>query len=107
MNNGEYKGMTPEVRRKAFEGTVTGLRAFKELKNKNGEPLKDIDYIELLGRKCIKADEESKNSRIPPKYGCDAEVAKFAKTCVEALDEGYTRDEISRYIANSINLGDN
>ena len=90
----------------SFEGIKAGGNNLKELKRKDGKKMKDLDYIELLGRHCKQLDKENPNPNIPTNYGegYDLNVVNFAKQVVEAIDEGYNRRDLEKYIANSITL---
>lgn len=93
--------------RDKFKDATSGLSNFKGLEHKNGDPLKDVEYFELLGRKAIEMDKAN-NSRLPTNYGkYDPQVVNVAKQVVAAIDSGeYTYDEINTFIQNCINVNE-
>ena len=89
-----------------FKNAKVGGRSFNPLKNKKtGRELEDIDYMELLGRKCIEMDNQNRTN-LPTDYGdYDIECVKFAKEIVKILDDGKaTRKELNDLILKSIDF---
>lgn len=89
-----------------FNQTNVGRAGFKPLIHKDGTPFKDVDYFELLGRKCIEMDKSNPNPNIPTNYGknYDLSTINVAKQVVKALDEGMSRDDVGRFINQCIDF---
>lgn len=99
------KVMQDNAWRNQFKNAKSGLSSFKGLEHKDGTPLKDIEYFELLGRKAIEMDKANK-TRLPTNYGnYDPDTVKVAKEVVKAIDSGeLTEDEINAYIQLCIDV---
>lgn len=102
----------PQVKKKLdkmYNKKSVGRIPFKPLQHKDGTPFDDIDYLELLGRKAIKLEEEQKqiNDKIPVNYsdkGYDPNCIALAKTVCEAIDEKRPREEIKSYVLSSLDF---
>lgn len=88
-----------------FSRTRSGNERFTPFHRKDGSAFSDVDYMEMLGRKCIEADAVN-NTRLPTFYGdeYDPTVCAVAKMIVKALDEGYTRAECATYLCRCIDV---
>lgn len=86
-----------------FAGVKPGLKAFRPLKHKKtGKPLTDVEYFDLLGRKCESMDKANKTN-IATDYGpYPREVCELAKTVSKALREGSTSAEVQQYLNRCI-----
>lgn len=89
---------------KLFKKSMVGRNSFKPLVHKNGQTFDDIDYLELLGRRCIEIDKANENSRIPPNYGegIDPQCVALSKEIVKGIDNGFTKKELLEYLNNSL-----
>lgn len=88
-----------------FKDAKVGRDTFKPLKHKDGRDFTDLDYFELLGRKCIELDKENANSRLPTDYGVyDRKVVEVAKNVCNGLDEGISKTELHNYISMCIKI---
>ena len=45
-------------KQKLFNGIREGRSSYKPLEHKNGTKFNDVEYFELLGRKCIEMDKQ-------------------------------------------------
>ena len=68
---------------------------------KTKKPYSDVDYLELLGRRCIKMDSMN-NSGIPTDYGYDLDVVNLAKEVVKAIEANIAKPLIVKYVNNCI-----
>jgi len=92
---------------KLFKDVVPGRIGFKPLKHKDGTIFEDVDYFELLGRKCIELDKKNKNPSIPTDYGkYNRDVVAVAKEVCKGIDNGLDREEIKAYITRCIDIDD-
>lgn len=91
---------------KLFANKQVGRQTFKGLKHKDtNEPLNDLEYFELLGRKAIEMDKENPYPNMPTDYGnMDRNVVEVAKTICKGLDEGRTKTEMSKYLQACIEI---
>lgn len=97
--------MDREQALKTFGKSRVGRNGYKPLKHKNGKIFTDLDYFELLGRKCLQMDNENPNKNLPTDYGkLDRDCVKVAKEVVRGLDNGMSRREVERYIQMCIQL---
>ena len=89
-----------------FKHTSVGRNSFKALKHKDGTPYSDVDYFELLGRKCIELDKSNRNTNVPTNYGdnYDLSTVNVAKQVVKALDDGIARDDVAEFIKQCIDF---
>lgn len=94
---------------KLFGNKKVGRSSFRGLKNKETkQPLTDLEYFELLGRKAIKMDEENPNKNIPTDYkGLNRDVVNVAKTICQAIDEGMSKTELTNYLQTCIEIEEN
>lgn len=91
---------------KLFADNKPGRQIFKGLKHKDtNEPLTDLEYFEVLGRKAIEMDKENPYPNVPTDYGnMDRNVVEVAKTIVKGLDEGKTKSEMNQYLQSCIEI---
>lgn len=88
-----------------FKNTHVGRNTYKGLVHKDGTPFDDVDYFELLGRKCIELDKQNSNKRLPTDYGSyDLETVKMAKEICKGIDSGMNKKELTQYISQSIKI---
>lgn len=88
-----------------FEKTREGTCSFQPLKHKDGRPFSDIEYLELLGRKCIEMDQSNPYKSLPTNYGnYDRDVCNLAKEVVKAIDNKMSIEEINRYIKSCVDF---
>lgn len=89
-----------------FKNMRSGRNSFAPLKHKNGKAFSDLDYFELLGRKCQEIEKNHTNKKMPVDYGnYDIEVVKVAKDVVNALDSGeYSRKDVAEYLTQIIDF---
>lgn len=81
----------------------SGNFLLQQLTHKNGTRLSDLEYFELLGRKCIEIDKKNTSSYMPSDYGSyDVQVVAVAKDICKALDEGIPRKELADYLKQII-----
>lgn len=86
-----------------FKDVKPGRIGFKPLKHKDGTIFEDVDYFELLGRKCIELDKKNRNPVLPTDYGkYDRDTVMVAKEVCKAIDSGIDRDDIKAYISRCI-----
>lgn len=83
-----------------------GDNSFKPLQHKDGTQFDDIDYLELLGRECLKLDAENTDKRLPTKYpeGYDLDTVNLAKEVVKGLDSGMTHADLQKYLNTVIEI---
>ena len=92
----------PDYKRNAniFFDNHTGTNGLRPLKHKDGSNLKDWEYLELLGRKCLEMDKQNRNKMLPTNYGhYDRDVCELAKQVCKGVDAGMTSDELTQYVA--------
>lgn len=90
---------------KLFENQKVGRASYKPLQHKDGRDFSDVDYFELLGRKCIEMDKQNKNPAIPTDYGdFDRDVVAVAKQVVYGLDNGLSKSELTQYLNRCVDL---
>ena len=95
----------PKLNPKLFKGVAPGRIGFKPLKHKDGTIFEDVDYFELLGRKCIEMDKMNRNPSIPTDYGkYDRKTVEVAKEVCKGIDNGLSRDDIKAYLTRCIEL---
>lgn len=83
-----------------FYSNRTGLNGMRPLKHKDGSNLKDWEYLELLGRKCIEMDQQNRNKMLPTDYGhYNRDVCELAKNVCKGVDAGMTSNELTKYVA--------
>ena len=83
-----------------FDSNRTGYKGFKPLTHKDGTNLKDWEYLELLGRKCLELDKKNKNKMIPTDYGhYNRQVCELAKQVCKGVDSGMTSEELTKYVS--------
>lgn len=76
-----------------FADCKVGINSFQALKHKNGQPYTDIEYMELLGRHCLKKEEKGEA------YIYDKTTVNVAKEIVRGRDElGMTTAELTKYL---------
>ena len=84
---------------KLFDKSIVGGATYKGFKHKDGRPFDDVDYFELLGRRCEEIDKKNKSSWLPSDYGdYSRNVVEVAKNVCKALDEGQPRSEVAEYL---------
>lgn len=87
-----------------FRGIHEGRASFKPLEHKNGKRFDNVDYFELLGRKCIEMDKANRNPSLPTRYGdYDPITCKVAKEVCKGIDAGMSRADLNEYIDTCIN----
>lgn len=89
-----------------FEKSSVGRVSTKPLIHKDGSHYSDLDYFELLGRKCIELEKNNPNPNLPINYnelGFDRNVVEVAKCVVQAIDDKRPRQEIESYIKSCVN----
>lgn len=90
---------------KLFENSKVGYSTFRPLQHKDGTDYDDVDYFELLGRKCLEMDKENKNPSIPTDYGnYDPNAVALGKEVVKGIDNGMTKKELKQYIARCVDF---
>lgn len=88
-----------------FKDQQVGRTSFKPLKHKDGTNFNDVEYFELLGRKCLEMDKANKNPAIPTNYGkYDRDVVAVAKEVVKGLDNGLSKEEVAQYIKTCVDI---
>lgn len=76
-----------------------GIMSFKPLQHKDGRKFTDIEYFELLGRKCIEKDKLNPNPKLPTDYGnYDRNVCEVAKEICKGIDAGLSNEELQTYL---------
>lgn len=85
---------------KLFAGAKKdGIQSFKPLQHKDGRKFTDIEYFELLGRKCLEKDKLNRNPNLPTDYGeYDRNVCEVAKEVCKGIDSGMTNEELQTYL---------
>lgn len=87
-----------------FRGIREGRASYKPLEHKNGQKFSDVDYFELLGRKCLEMDKANKNPSLPTNYGnYDKATCHVAKEICRGIDEGMSKEELQQYLDTCIN----
>lgn len=82
-----------------FAKSHVGRAGFKPLEHKDGRIFNDIDYFELLGRKCLEVDKSNPNPKLPSDYGdYDRNVCEVAKEICKGIDSGMSRSELLNYL---------
>lgn len=90
---------------KLFSGSKVGRTSFKPLQHKDGTNLNDVEYFELLGRKCLEMDKNNPNKNLPTNYGnYDRTTCELAKEVCRGIDAGMSKEELTKYIVNSIDF---
>ena len=88
--------------KKIYKNSKVGMGSFKPLIDKETkQPLKDIDYFELLGRKVEELEQQRLNKEIPINYasmGYDPNAVTIAKSVCKAIDQNRPKWEIEDYI---------
>ena len=88
---------------KLFQNAHVGRTSFAGLKHKNGTPLKDVEYFELLGRQCLELDKKNPNKNLPTDYGLfDRNTCEVAKQVALAIDEGMSTEDLQRFLSTCI-----
>lgn len=88
-----------------FKNSLCGRLGYKPLQHKDGTIFDDIDYFELLGRKCIEMDKTNATPYLPTDYGTfDRATCDVAKQVCKALDEGMSKQDINKFLAQCINI---
>lgn len=95
--------MSNKPNAKLFENSQVGRIAFKPLHHKNGDIYTDLEYMELLGRKCIELDKENTSTSIPTDYGTfDRDVVEVAKQICKGIDAGMNKKDLQKYLSMCI-----
>jgi hypothetical protein len=90
---------------KLYDGVQPGRISYKPLHHKDGTIFDDVDYFELLGRKCIELDKKNRNPVVPTDYGTyDRDTVTVAKEVCKAIDNGVSREDISDYLKRCIDI---
>lgn len=90
---------------KLFAEQKVGRTSFKPLEHKDGTKFSDVEYFELLGRKCIEMDKANKNPSIPTDYGkYDRDTVAVAKEVVKGIENGLSKEELTQYINRCVDL---
>lgn len=90
---------------KLFINATVGRTAYKPLEHKDGRQYDDVDYFELLGRKCEELDKQNPYKNVPTDYGqYDRDVVNVAKQVCKAIDDGTPRNEIQMFLNRCIDL---
>ena len=98
-SNGMIRARKPEL----FENQHVGRTPYAGLKHQNGRPFKDVEYFELLGRKCLEMDKKNPNKAIPTNYGeLDRNVCEVAKQVAMGIDEGMSTEDLQQFINTCI-----
>ena len=85
-----------------FSDVKTGRSGYKSLQHKNGKPFDNVDYFEMLGRKCIEMDKKN-TSNLPTNYGkYSKECVDVAKQIVKGIDSGMSHEELNQYLDTCI-----
>lgn len=93
---------TNTIKRPNFGGIRTGRGAYKTLEHKDGRKFDDVDYFELLGRKCIEMDKKN-TTNLPTNYGrYSKECVDVAKEVVKGIDNGMTHEELNAYLVTCV-----
>jgi len=99
------KAMNRDIAKKLFADAKVGLQSYKPLEHKDGSKFKDIDYFELLGRKCMELDKKNKNPNLPTDYGkYDRNVCEVAKEVCRGIDNGMSKEELQQYLDICIDI---
>lgn len=84
---------------KLFDKSIVGGATYKGFTHKDGRPYDDVDYFELLGRRCQEIDKHNNSKYLPSNYGdYNLQVVEVAKRVCKALDEGVPRSEVAEYL---------
>lgn len=90
---------------KLFEKIKVGMQAYKPLEHKDGSKFNDVEYFELLGRKCIEMDKANRNPALPTNYGdYDRDVVAVAKEVCKGIDNGLLHEELQQFLNTCINV---
>lgn len=90
---------------KLFKDSKVGRLNFKPLLHKDGRELTDLEYFELLGRKCIELDKQNNNPKLPTDYGAyDRKVVEVAENICKGIDEGISKADLQRYLSMCIDI---
>lgn len=81
-----------------FDEVQVGMQGFNALKHKNGSRYSDVEYMELLGRHCIKKEQDGQP------YLYDRDVVNVAKEIVKGRDNGMTTAELNKYLQSCLNF---
>lgn len=82
-----------------------GRLNYTPLEHKDGKPFDDIDYMELLGRKCLEDEAKAGEYGTPAYTGkYDPTTVQVAKTIVKAIDEKIPRTQIQSYLSQCIDI---
>lgn len=81
-----------------FDQVKVGMQGFHALKHKNGQRYSDVEYMELLGRHCIKKEQDGEP------YLYDRDVVNVAKEIVKGRDNGMTTAELNNYLRSCLNF---
>lgn len=107
------KEITPKLKpsegvKTKFSAQKVGISGLKPLTHKeDGTPLKDYEYLELLGRKVAEIKKTNANPSLPidyQKYGYDKDCVQLAEQVCQAIDEGRPISEIEQYVKQSIDF---
>lgn len=96
---------------KIYSRKSVGRMSFKPLQHKDGTPFDDVDYMEMLGRKAIKMEEEqkSKNPNIPVNYsehGYSPLAMELGKRICKQIDDKRPREEVKEYMLSQIDFSE-
>ena len=87
-----------------FRDVREGRTSYKPLEHKNGKKFTDIEYFELLGRKCLEMDKANKNPALPTNYGkYDHATCFVAKEICKGIDAGMSNEDLQQYLDTCIN----
>ena len=113
MANVKISDQVAKEQTRHFEGLKSGRSNFKPLSHvtpegKKGNDFSDLDYVKLLGARCLEIDEQADkvgNPIVDYGEGFDISTCEFAKKIVTALNDGSLNDaQASEYIKKSIRL---
>lgn len=100
--------VSQEIQNK-FSNQQVGRVCMKPLKHKDGTIYSDVDYFELLGRKCIELEKNNPNPNLPIDYlamGYDRDCVELSKNIVKAIDEKIPKTQIQEYLKRCINYNE-
>ena len=107
MKNQVAKVNTIKPNPSLFNHKGVGRKGFKPLKHKDGTPLSDIEYFQLLAKRAEEIDKENAGSSLPvmyEKYGIDRDTVNIAKQVDRALKEGRPMNEIKDFLGLCIDF---
>lgn len=82
-----------------------GRLNYTPLEHKDGTKFDDVDYMELLGRKCMEEEKKAGEYGTPAYTGkYDPTTVQVAKEIVKGIDAKLPRAQLQSYLAQCIDI---